>query len=80
LKRDAARLSRVAGMMLMVRWLDLHWLVAPAFSENANIHPLDVTTVLALGGFWCFLFTRELKSRSLLPDREPALKEALGHG
>jgi hypothetical protein len=80
LKRDAARLSRVAGMMLLVRWLDLHWLVAPAFSENANFHPLDITAVLALGGIWCFLFTRELKSRSLLPDREPALKEALGHG
>jgi hypothetical protein len=80
LKRDGARLARVAGMMMLVRWLDLHWLVAPAFSEHANIHPLDVTSALALGGVWFFLFTRELKTRSLLPDREPALKEALGHG
>jgi hypothetical protein len=80
LKRDGARLARVAGMMMLVRWLDLHWLVAPAFSEHANIHPLDVTSALALGGLWFFLFTRELKTRSLLPDREPALKEALGHG
>jgi hypothetical protein len=80
LKRDAPRLARVAGMMLVVRWLDLHWLVAPAFSDHANVHPLDVTTALALGGIWFFLFTRELKTRSLLPDREPALKEALGHG
>jgi hypothetical protein len=80
LKRDGARLARVAGMMMVVRWLDLYWLVAPAFSEHANIHPLDVTAALALGGIWFFLFTRELKSRSLLPDREPALKEALGHG
>jgi hypothetical protein len=80
LKRDAARLVRVAGMMMVVRWLDVHWLVAPAFSEHANVHPLDVTTALALGGVWFFLFARELKTRSLLPDREPALKEALGHG
>jgi hypothetical protein len=80
LKRDGARLARVAAMMMVVRWLDLQWLVAPAFSARANLHPLDVTTALALGGLWFFLFTRELKTRSLLPDREPALKEALGHG
>jgi hypothetical protein len=80
LKRDGGRLARVAGMIIVVRWLDLHWLVAPAFSAQANIHPLDVTCALALGGIWFFLFTRELKTRSLLPDREPALKEALGHG
>jgi hypothetical protein len=80
LKRDSARLVRVAAMMMLVRWLDLQWLVAPAFSERTSFHPLDLTTALALGGAWFFFFTRELKSRSLLPDREPALKEALGHG
>lgn len=80
LKRDGGRLVKVALMMLVVRWLDLHWVVAPAFSEHANLHPLDLTTALALGGTWFFFFTRELRSRSLLPDREPGLKEALGHG
>jgi hypothetical protein len=79
LKRDIARLSRVAGMILVVRWLDLYWLAAPAFSDRATLHPLDVTTSLALGGLWLFAFTRELKTRSLLPIHEPSLKEALGH-
>jgi hypothetical protein len=80
LKRDRARLARVAAMMLVVRWLDLYWLVAPAFSEHATIHLLDLTTPIALSGFWFFLFTRQLKTRSLLPVHEPYLKEALGHG
>ena len=80
LKRDAPRLARVAVHDARRALARPHWLVAPAFSEHANIHPLDVTTPLALGGIWFFLFTRELKTRSLLPDREPALKEALGHG
>jgi hypothetical protein len=80
LKRDGTRLAWVAAMMIVVRWIDLQWLVAPAFSANVSIHPLDVTTATALAGLWFFLFTRELKTRSLLPDREPALKEALGHG
>jgi len=66
LKRDITRLSRVGGMILVVRWLDLYWLAAPAFSDRATLHPLDVTTSLALGGLWLCL-TRELKTRSLLP-------------
>jgi hypothetical protein len=80
LKRDITRLARVAGMILVVRWLDLYWLAAPAFSDHVRLHPLDVTTPLALGGFWLFAFTRQLKTRSLLPIHEPSLKEALGHG
>jgi hypothetical protein len=80
LKRDKTRLARVAGMMLVVRWLDIYWLAAPAFSEHVSLHPLDVTTPIALFGLWFFVFTRELKTRSLLPSREPHLKEALGHG
>jgi hypothetical protein len=80
LKRDKVRLARVAAMMLVVRWLDLYWLVAPASSEHVALHPLDVTAAIALAGLWLFAFTRELKTRSLLPVREPSLKEALGHG
>jgi hypothetical protein len=80
LKRDKTRLARVAAMMLVVRWLDVYWLAAPAFSDHVALHPLDVTAPIALAGLWFFVFTRELKTRSLLPVREPALKEALGHG
>jgi len=29
----------------------------------------------ARGGFWLFAFTRQLKTRSLLPIHEPSLKE-----
>jgi len=67
-------------MMLVARWLDINWLAAPSFTDHVTFHPLDVTTPLALYGLWFFLFTRQLKTRSLLPSREPSLKEALGHG
>jgi hypothetical protein len=80
LKRDKKRLAKVAVLMLVVRWLDIHWLVAPAFSDHITVHPLDITAALALAGLWFFVFTQQLKTRSLLPMKEPALKEALGHG
>jgi len=44
-----------------------------------SLRAIDVTTPVAIAGIWVFLFTRELKTRSLLPPREPSLKEALGH-
>ena len=43
LKRDKKRLAKVAAMMLVVRWLDIHWLAAPAFSDHITIDPLDIT-------------------------------------
>lgn len=77
-KRDPGKLLGVAVLLLAVRWLDLHWLVAPAFSPGSfTLHWLDLAVPVALGGLWFFLFVRLLKRRPLLPVREPFLKEAL---
>ncbi len=79
-KRDAARLAPVAALVLVARWLDFHWLVAPAFSPHAfTLHWLDLAVPAALGGLWFWLFTLELRKGSLLPVREPFLQEALAH-
>ena len=79
-KRSARALAPVAVLLLVARWLDLHWLVAPAFSQNAfTLHWLDLATPLALGGVWLRLFTLRLKARPLVPANEPFLKEALAH-
>ncbi len=79
-KRSAKALAPIAVLLLLARWLDLHWLVAPAFSKDAfTLHWLDLAAPLALGGIWLFLFTLRLKARPLLPANEPFLKEALAH-
>ena len=79
-KRSAKALAPIAVLLLLARWLDLHWLVAPAFSKDAfTLHWLDLAAPLALGGVWLFLFTLRLKARPLLPANEPFLKEALAH-
>jgi hypothetical protein len=79
-KRNAARLSAVACLLLLMRWVDLHWLARPAFSpDRPSFHWLDLATALALGGIWVGAFARRLAQRPLLPVGEPALKEALSH-
>lgn len=79
-KRDPRRLLGVAVLLLAMRWVDLHWMVAPTWSPKSfSIHWLDLSIPLALGGIWFFLFVGQLKKRALLPAREPFLREALAH-
>jgi hypothetical protein len=78
LKRDIRRLARVAALLLVMRWVDLWWLVAPAFHPSGiPLHWLDLATVAALGGIWVWLFTGQLKARPLIPVHDPHLTAAL---
>ena len=79
-KRNVARLSAVAILLLAMRWVDLHWLAAPAFTpDRPAFHWLDAATITALGGLWIAAFARRLARRPLLPLRDPSLPEALAH-
>jgi hypothetical protein len=87
LKRNARLLGRLAAGMLLVRLVDLFWLVAPDLQghhgTHLSVHWLDLTAPIGLGGVWLFAFARELKSRPLLPQRDPELDEfmaAPAHG
>jgi hypothetical protein len=80
LKRDVRRLARVAVLLLVMRWVDVFWLAAPAFSaEQVTFHWLDAAAPLALGGIWLAVYLGELGRRPLLPARDPYLTEALAH-
>jgi len=81
IKRHPGWLALVAAYLLLFRWVDVYWLIAPAFHREAlGIHWLDVAAVGAVGGVWIVLFTRELGRRPLVPLGEPALLEAVSHG
>ncbi len=81
LKRDARRLAAVAGLLLLLRWLDVYWLVAPSIpGDGPHVHWLDPVTFLAVGGVWLAFFAAELIRRPLVPLGEPLLAEALDHG
>jgi len=80
LKRDISRLSAIALLLLVMRWVDIYWLAAPAFSpERVAPHWLDLVLPAGLGGVWLAYFARELRTRPLLPANEPHLREALSH-
>jgi hypothetical protein len=82
LKRQGRTLALVAAAVLVMRYVDLYWMVAPSFPEAADglrLHWLDVAVPVAVGGLWMAEFLRQLKSRPLVALNDPILPEVLEH-
>jgi hypothetical protein len=81
LKRHASRLALLASFVLVMRYIDLYWLVMPQFHEGRlEFHWLDVATVVGLFGLWLAAYCWNLKGRALIPVGDPYLEEALADG
>jgi len=77
IKRNASVLAVVAGGLLLMRLLDLFWLVGPELHERGfAVHWLDLAATVGLGGLWLHFFARELAASPLLPVDDPELAEA----
>ena len=81
LKKRSRLLAGVAIFILAMRLLDIIWLVEPEFRNGTvfPIHWMDITVPLGLLGIWLVVFTRNLRSRALLPRNDPYFKEAFAH-
>lgn len=81
-KRAPSTLVKVAVWMLLMRYVDLYWLIMPSFGhggEGAGFQPswMDLAVPIALGGIWVGFFAMQLKSRNLAPVADPRFQEAL---
>jgi hypothetical protein len=80
LKRNRTRLAVIAVLILVMRYVDLLWLVEPNYTHSGfPIHWMDLAIPAGLVGVWLFLFARQLRSRTLLPLTDPYFKEAFAH-
>jgi hypothetical protein len=80
LKRHAGLLAKVAIFIILMRLVEIIWLVAPVFAhEGFPVHWMNVAIPLGLAGVWVFLFARNLRSRALLPRNDPYFHEAFAH-
>jgi hypothetical protein len=66
--------------ILVMRLVDLVWLVAPMYEHDGFlIHWLYLAVPAGMAGIWLFLFARQLRGRPLLPLNDPYFKEAFAH-
>jgi hypothetical protein len=74
LKRNGRLLSGVAVAVLAMRFVDLFWMIHPAFSPGVfTLHWLDPVTLVGVGGVWLAQLVGQLKARPVLPLRDPQL-------
>ena len=76
IKRQARSLAMVAIGIILIRFVDVFWLVTPAFyPAGFAVHWLDVVMPIGLGGIWFWVFVWQLKGRPLLALNDPALPQ-----
>ena len=76
-KRDIARLVWLAAWLLLMRYVDLFWVIEPNFSTTFNITWLDLVVPIAMGGLWLAYFFRNLSAMPLVPAYDVFAVEVL---
>ena len=83
-KRGVSTLVSVAAFLLLMRWVDLYWLVAPNFHQHElYLHWMDLAAPVGIGGIWLAVFLGLWSKVPLLPMNDPRLvkliEETGGH-
>jgi hypothetical protein len=76
LKRDPRRLVLVALLVLVMRMIDLLWMLEPAFTDHKWFW-VNIIAVLGFGGLWLGLFAWQLSKRSLVPINDPQFESVM---
>jgi hypothetical protein len=76
-KRNIRKLVWLAIWLMLMRWVDLFWIIEPNFMKGLGITIADVVVPIAIGGFWLAYFFRNLGSLPLLPAYDPSAGEVL---
>jgi hypothetical protein len=76
-KRDIRKLVWLAVWLILMRYLDLFWIIEANFSSRLKLTLADVVVPVAIGGLWLAYFCRNLGALPLLPAYDPSAVEVL---
>src|ERR1700675_317644 len=76
-KRNIRKLVWVAVWLMMMRYLDLFWIIEPNFSKALTVTIADIDVPIAIRGICVWCFFRNLASLPLLPAYDTDVHEGL---
>lgn len=86
-KRKAKWLATLAVFILIMRLVDMFYLIAPNPRIDKTIEKgafivswLDFAAPIAIGGIWLWYFIGQLRKRPIVPVMDPFLEKAIEHG
>ena len=82
LKRNPRKLVIIALLVLVMRVIDLFWVLKPAFLHNGLPHGgfitwTDIVAPIAIGGIWIWFFVWQLGKRALIPINDPNFESTM---
>ena len=81
LKRNFKMLRSIAIFILLMRFVDLYWLITPSFrTTRFGVSLAGFHRPVGMVGLWLAYFLTQLQKRPLMPKNAPHLEEALEHG
>ena len=82
-KREPQTLVKVAIGILVVRLVDLFWLIAPELhTDGFSVSWMDLVVPVTLVAIWIGCFLYQLRGRAILPVYDPQFRElgaSMGH-
>ena len=76
-KRDIRKLVWLAVWLMLMRFVDLFWIIEPNFSQTFKLTLANVVVPVAIGGLWLAYFFHNLGALPLLPAYDPSAGEVL---
>lgn len=80
--KDRPRTIAIVTIILLVmRFVDIYWLVAPAYyGEAFGFSWITIFAFLGIGGIWLWAFIQQLKGQTIIPIHESWVDEAIREG
>ncbi len=77
-KRHLGYLGAMAAWILVMRWVDLYWLVMPTYHRDGmSISYMDFTCWLGMGGLFVWWVWRRYTAAALVPVNDPGLEASI---
>lgn len=79
-KRDEGHMTRVAGLILVMQFVDIYWMVYPVFNKTGAPVPFwGIGIFIGFLGLFVWSVTRFFEKNNLVPIKDPRMHESLSH-